>query len=126
MANPHGAGKKMKLAFPPTAVAAPLRTKESVLAQAAEASATRNKVKGVYGPTVLSTIEGYDYIQGTINYYMHGTSGIGKDTLRLWTESKYSKEPWLVVFCFVFFSDSLISFLFFLLSQVLRDPRWSD
>ena len=94
----------MKLAFPPTAVAAPLRTKESVLAQAAEASATRNKVKGVYGPTVLSTIEGYDYIQGTINDYMHGTSGIGKDTLRLWTESKYSKEPWLVVFLFCFFS----------------------
>jgi len=75
----------------------------------------------VKGPSVLATVTGYDYIEGTTVDYMHQQSGHGKDMIKLWTDSKNNKQPWLFFLSFFplsfsffnFYSAWVLVFLFF-------------
>lgn len=98
-------GKK-KLAFPPRGDS-PIRTSASTLTYATIA---RNKTgqapkhKGVYGPTILSTILGYDETEGTLLDYMHESAGLGKDVLSLLFDSKNHKKPWYYLNYYYYFA----------------------
>jgi len=45
---------------------------------------------------VLMKIKGYDYVEGLTLDYMHSSSGVAKDLLKLWTDSKHHARPWYI------------------------------
>lgn len=79
------------------AVPPPLRSIEQHMKDVVEAVKTKKPVRGVVGPTALSSLQGFDYIRAQVPEYLHSVcEGVFKLMLNLWTLPKFRKKDWFI------------------------------